>query len=256
MARFFARRLAGFAAVLLALSFIIFSLLDLVPGDPVKILVGTRRLTPEVRAAITAQYGLDKPLLLRYWHWLLRALTGDFGNSVRSATPVTDVLAARVGLTTMLTLMAFVLAICVGVPLGIWAARRAGSWVDRSIIGWSVVGISAPGFALGLVLLYVFGLMLGWFPIFGAGEDFMDSLWHLALPAIALATGIGRRGLWIYLPPPPCRGRTQSGLCDFRTLEGSSFAAYHPHVPACGFLTDHYLSWSDLGDSFWLNGLG
>ena len=97
MARFFARRLAGFAAVLLALSFIIFSLLDLVPGDPVKILVGTRRLTPEVRAAITAQYGLDEPLLLRYWHWLLRALTGDFGNSVRSATPVTDVLAARVG---------------------------------------------------------------------------------------------------------------------------------------------------------------
>ena len=95
MARFFARRLAGFAAVLLALSFIIFSLLDLVPGDPVKILVGTRRLTPEVRAAITSQYGLDEPLLLRYWHWLLRALRGDFGSSVRSATPVTDVLAAR-----------------------------------------------------------------------------------------------------------------------------------------------------------------
>ena len=73
MARFFARRLAGFAAVLLALSFIIFSLLDLVPGDPVKILVGTRRLTPEVRAAITAQYGLDEPLLLRYWHWFERS---------------------------------------------------------------------------------------------------------------------------------------------------------------------------------------
>jgi hypothetical protein len=87
--------------------------------------------------------------------------------------------------------MSFIIAICVGVPLGIWAARRAGSWVDRSIVGWSVVGISAPGFALGLVLLYVFGLMLGWFPIFGQGEGLLDTLWHLALPALALATGIG-----------------------------------------------------------------
>ena len=191
MVRFLARRLAGFAAVLLALSFIIFSLLDMVPGDPVKILVGTRRLTPEVRAAITQKYGLDEPFLIRYWHWLSRALTGDFGDSVRSATPVTDVLAGRVGLTATLTLMSFIIAICVGVPLGIWAARRAGSWVDRSIVGWSVVGISAPGFALGLVLLYVFGLMLGWFPIFGQGEGLLDTLWHLALPALALATGIG-----------------------------------------------------------------
>ena len=145
----------------------------------------------EVRQAVTARYGLDEPLGVRYWHWLTRALTGDFGDSVRSATPVTDVLASRVSLTAWLTIGAFILAVAVGIPLGIAAARRRGSWVDRTIVGWSVVGVSAPGFALGLVLLYVFGLMLGWFPVFGEGTGIVDTLWHLTLPAIALATGIG-----------------------------------------------------------------
>ena len=189
MLRYILRRLAGAAVVLTLLSFLVFSLLYLVPGDPVKILVGTRRLTPEVRQAVTARYGLDEPLVVRYWHWLTRALIGDFGDSVRSATPVTDVLASRVSLTAWLTVGAFILA--VAVPLGIAAARRRGSWVDRTIVGWSVVGVSAPGFALGLVLLYVFGLMLGWFPVFGEGTGLVDTLWHLTLPAIALATGIG-----------------------------------------------------------------
>ena len=192
MLRYILRRLAGAAVVLTLLSFLVFSLLYLVPGDPVKILVGTRRLTPEVRQAVTARYGLDEPLVVRYWHWLTRALTGDFGDSVRSATPVTDLLASRVSLTAWLTIGAFILAVAVGIPLGIVAARRRGSWVDRTIVGWSVVGVSAPGFALGLVLLYVFGLMLGWFPVFGEGTGLVvDTLWHLTLPAIALATGIG-----------------------------------------------------------------
>ena len=191
MLRYILRRLAGAAVVFTLLSFLVFSLLYLVPGDPVKILVGTRRLTPEVRQAVTARYGLDEPLVVRYWHWLTHALTGDFGDSVRSATPVTDVLASRVSLTAWLTIGAFILAVAVGIPLGIAAARRRGSWVDRTIVGWSVVGVSAPGFALGLVLLYVFGLMLGWFPVFGEGTGIVDTLWHLALPSIALATGIG-----------------------------------------------------------------
>ena len=158
MLRYILRRLAGAAVVMLALSFLVFSLLYLVPGDPVKILVGTRRLTPEVRQAVTARYGLDEPLLLRYWHWLTRALTGDFGDSVRSATPVTDVLASRVSLTAWLTIGAFLLAVAVGIPLGILAARRKGTWVDRTIVGWSVVGVSAPGFALGLAIALATGI--------------------------------------------------------------------------------------------------
>ena len=242
MLRYILRRLAGAAVVLTLLSFLVFSLLYLVPGDPVKILVGTRRLTPEVRQAVTARYGLDEPLVVRYWHWLTRAITGDFGDSVRSATPVTDVLASRVSLTAWLTIGAFILAVAVGIPLGIAAARRRGSWVDRTIVGWSVVGVSAPGFALGLVLLYVFGLMLGWFPVFGEGTGLVDTLWHLTLPAIALATGIGAMLVRIT--------RAAVGA----ELTGSAPQAHHGHVRAGSGAADHYLRWSDPGDSLRVHG--
>lgn len=187
--RYLLGRIAGFAAVLAVLSVIVFSLTHMVPGDPVKMLVGTRAVTPGVRAAITAKYHLDEPLWSQYLTWLGRALHGDFGDSVRNSAPVTDILAGRVALTGQLTALAFAIAVAVGVPLGVVAARRAGTGTDRLIVGASVVGVSAPGFALGMVLLYVFALMGGLFPIYGEGSGFADRLWHLALPAVALAVG-------------------------------------------------------------------
>ena len=187
--RYLLGRIAGFAAVLAVLSVIVFSLTHMVPGDPVKMLVGTRAVTPGVRAAITAKYHLDEPLWSQYLTWLGRALHGDFGDSVRNSAPVTDILAGRVALTGQLTALAFAIAVAVGVPLGVVAARRAGTGTDRLIVGASVVGVSAPGFALGMVLLYVFALMGGLFPIYGEGGGFADRLWHLALPAVALAVG-------------------------------------------------------------------
>ncbi|WP_165215712.1 ABC transporter permease [Schaalia sp. ZJ1691] len=188
-ARYVLSRLLQFIGVLLVLSFLIFSLLYLVPGDLVKILVGNRQVTPEVRQAITAQYHLDDPFIVQYVDWLGRALHADFGTSIRSGTPVTQVIGQRLPLTLELTFLAFVIALGVGIPLGLLAARKIDSRVDRAIVGWAVVGISAPGFALGMVLLYVFAVMLGWFPTYGTGGSFLDTLWHLTLPAIALATG-------------------------------------------------------------------
>lgn len=128
-------------------------------------------------------------------------------------------------LTAWLTIGAFILAVAVGIPLGIAAARRQGSWVDRTIVGWSVVGVSAPGFALGLVLLYVFGLMLGWFPVFGEGTGLVDTLWHLTLPAIALATGIGAMLVRI---THGRRRRTEPGLRDLRALARCPAGASRP----------------------------
>lgn len=186
---YLASRIVQFLGVLLVLSFLVFSLLGLVPGDLVKILVGTRRVTPEIRATITEKYRLDDPIPVRYAHWLADAVHGDFGESVRSGTSVASVVGARLPLTLALTLLAFVLALAVGIPLGIASARRIGTALDRQIVIWSVVGVSAPGFALGMLLLYVFAVMLRWFPLYGAGEGLLDSLWHLALPALALAVG-------------------------------------------------------------------
>lgn len=182
-------RVIQFVGVLVTLSVIIFSLLHLVPGDLVKILIGNRPVTDEVRAAITEQYHLNDPLWLQYLSWLGHALTGNFGDSIRTGTPVVDVIGQRLPLTLHLTFFAFILALLSGIPLGIIAARRLHTRVDRTIVGWSIVGISAPGFAVGMLLLYVFAVMLGWFPTYGTGTGFWDELWHLTLPAVALATG-------------------------------------------------------------------
>jgi peptide/nickel transport system permease protein len=188
---FLARRLAAMAGLLLTLSFLVFSLLYLAPGDVTRNLMGNRRVTPEAVAAVRAQFHLDESFLSQYWNWLSSALHGDFGTSIRSGTPVSAILGERFGVTISLTALAFVLAIAAGVPLGVAAALRAGGGLDRTIVGLSVVGVSAPGFAVGLVLLYVFAVMLGWFPAYGVGGSGVDRLWHLTLPAIALALGLG-----------------------------------------------------------------
>ncbi|WP_159806678.1 ABC transporter permease [Cellulomonas citrea] len=184
------RRLVATATLLLALSFLVFSLLYLAPGDVARNLLGARPASPESLAAIREKFGLDQPFLTQYWHWLSGALTGDLGESVRSGSQVTDVLGQRVGLTLQLTVLAFVIALGVGAPAGIRAARRHGSVQDKTIVSLAVVGVAAPGFAVGLVLLYVFAVMLGWFPVYGTGDTPLDRLWHLALPAVALAAGL------------------------------------------------------------------
>lgn len=183
-------RIAQSGIVMLILSFIVFALLHLVPGDIVKTLVGTRRVTDEVRAAITAQYNLDDPFIIQYGKWLMKALTGDFGVSIRSQVPVTDIIVDRLPVTIGLTVISFLMALAIGIPLGIVAARRADSRLDRGIVSVAVVGISAPGFALGMLLIYIFSVMLGWFPVHGIGRTPLDFLWHLILPSLALAVGI------------------------------------------------------------------
>ncbi|WP_242493776.1 ABC transporter permease [Sanguibacter massiliensis] len=191
VARFLLRRLAALTALLVTLSFIVFSLLHVAPGNLVKNLLGPRPATPEAVAAIRERYHLDEPFLAQYAHWLGGVLRGDLGVSARSGTDITTVLGDRVGLTLLLAGLAALLAIGVGVPLGIRAAQRTGSLTDRLITGSAVVGVSAPGFAVGLLLLYVFAVMLSWFPIYGTGEPGLDRLRHLALPAVALALGTG-----------------------------------------------------------------
>ncbi|MBU4337596.1 MAG: ABC transporter permease [Actinobacteria bacterium] len=184
------RRLAATTALLLTLSFLVFSLLYLAPGDVARNLLGTRPVSDEALAAVREKFGLDQPFLVQYWHWLSGALTGDLGDSVRSGSAVSAVLGQRVGLTLQLTVLAFVIALGIGIPAGVRAARRHGSAQDRTIVGLAVIGVAAPGFAVGLLLLYVFAVMLGWFPVYGTGQTPLDRLWHLALPAVALAAGL------------------------------------------------------------------
>jgi peptide/nickel transport system permease protein len=185
------RRTLATLVLLLVLSMLVFGLMYLAPGDVARNLLGTRNVTPDSLAQIRAQYHLDEPLPAQYWRWLSHALTGDFGTSIRTGGPVGSLIRDRFGVTAATAAMAFGLSVLVGVPAGIAAARRRGRGLDRFLVGLAVLGVSAPGFAVGLILLYVFAVGLAWFPIYGTGTGFFDSAWHLVLPAVALALGLG-----------------------------------------------------------------
>lgn len=187
-----ARRLVGLVAVVAVVSMTIFTLLYLAPGSPEQVLLGARPSSPETLEAIRAEHHLDEPFLTQFGIWIGNALQLDFGTSVRTSEPVLDTIEERFALTFQLGTFAFVLAMLVGVPLGMLAAVRRRTAVDRGVVGLSIVAASAPAFATGIALLYVFAVALGWFPVFGQGEGLADRVWHLTLPAVTLAlAGMG-----------------------------------------------------------------
>ena len=173
--------------LLLVISFGIFSLLYLAPGDIVQSLLGARQSSPELIAQLRSQYHLDDPFLTQYWIWLQNALHGDLGHSTVTGLPVTQAIKDHAGVTVFLGLYAFVITTFFGVSLGVAAAVRKRSAADRGIVGFSVIAVSMPAFVTGIVLLYLLAVRVSWFPAFGPGEGFQDRLVHLTLPAVALA---------------------------------------------------------------------
>lgn len=191
LGRLLAVRVLGMLAILLVLSFIVFSMMYLAPGDLVRTLLGNRPVSPEALAAIREQYHLDDPFFVRYLTWLGGVLTGDFGESIRLQVPVVDAVASRLGITLALCGIAFAISLSVSIPLGVASAVHAGRPVDRVGSGLGIVGLSAPTFAVGLLLLYLLAYYVPLFPIYGGGSGGLDTLYHLVLPGITLALGLG-----------------------------------------------------------------
>lgn len=187
---FLVRRFAILAALLLIVSFLVFTLQYISPGSVIDVLLGPLPRTPETIRALRAQYHLDQPFFVQYWLWLKGAVQLHFGTSVQASLPVSDELRARVPVTLFLGLYASALAAMVGVGLGVVSAFRRGSFVDRAINATTIVGLSTPGYVGGVLLLYLFAVVLRWFPTFGKGGGFFDELWHLTLPASALAISV------------------------------------------------------------------
>ena len=182
---FILKRLGNALITLIVLSFIIFSLLFLAPGDPARNLVGVRQATPELLESIRAQFHLDQPFLVQYAHWLDGAVRLDFGTSIRTGQDVITYISPSATITFQLVGLSLVMSIILGLTFGIISAKRKGGIGDRVINIIALVGTSAPGFAVGLLLLYVLAFRLELFPVFGSGT-FM----HLVLPALTLAFGI------------------------------------------------------------------
>ena len=173
------KRLLLALGVAVTVSFISFMLLNL-SGDPAGALAGADA-TPEEIRFIREKYGLDRPILVQYADWLQRAIRGDFGESPYFNQPVKDVIGGRIGVTMTLGVCAFVFAVFMAIPLGVIAAIRPNTWIDRLALTISVLGQAMPNFFFGLILIIVCGVMLRILPISGS------STWkHFIMPAIAL----------------------------------------------------------------------
>jgi peptide/nickel transport system permease protein len=183
-------RLAVAVPLLLAISFGVFALVHLAPGDPVRALLGTRPSDPATLAALRERYHLDDPFIVQYGKWLWQVLQGDLGRSINGNRLVLSAIRERAGVTVFLSLVSTAIVLLVGISLGMAAAYRRGSRLDRALVMFGVFGISSPAFVTGIFLLYLFGVVLGWFPTFGAGRGFVDRFWHLTLPALALALSV------------------------------------------------------------------
>lgn len=193
LARFVLIRLAYTVVVLLGVMIAVFFLIQIVPGDPVRIALGTR-YTPESYAAMRSASGLDKPLLTQLVHYIGNAFTGDLGVSFRNNEPVTTMLLDRLPATVALAVAAIIVALVIAIPFGTWAALREGRLADNTIRVVSQFGISVPDFWMGILLIAVFSTALGWLPSSGygaPGDGFGGWLAHLVLPAITVGAVTG-----------------------------------------------------------------
>jgi peptide/nickel transport system permease protein len=206
------RRIIGAVPVLLGISFLVFFLMHLAPGDPVMLLLGDNA-TPDEVARVRHEWGLDQPLLLQYWQFISRALVGDFGRSLKFGEPVIKLIFERLPATMELALVSLLVAISIAIPIGVYSAIKRGTLIDHAGTGIALIGVSLPNFWLGIMLIYFLGGQWNLLPVAGRIEYgieikpitrlyLLDSLitgnfaafWsvlkHLLMPAITLGTAL------------------------------------------------------------------
>lgn len=196
MIAFVLRRLIQAVIVMVAVAFFAFLLFQYV-GDPVVFLLG-QDAKPEQIRELRAALGLDKPFFVQFWHFLLNAAQGEFGLSLRQGAKVSRLIGERFPATLELSMVAAVLAIVIGIPMGVYTALKRGTFMSQVFMTLSLLGVSLPTFLIGILLILVFAVHLGWFPSFGRGETVQLGWWstgllrsdgwmHIVLPAITLA---------------------------------------------------------------------
>ena len=183
------RRLGATIPVMGVVAIAVFALLHVTPGDPAVIIAGDYATTDDI-ARIRTRLGLDQPFHAQVAIWLGRIVRGDLGTSIFSGLPVSTLIGQRAATTAWLTLFAMLISVGVGVPIGVLAAWRKGSWLDRGVMMFAVSGFSMPTFWLGFILVYVFAVTAGWLPVQGY-QPLAAGLWpflrHLILPSVTLS---------------------------------------------------------------------
>ena len=196
MGAFIFRRLIQAVVVMVSVAFVAFLLFQYV-GDPVVFLLG-QDAKPEQIRQLRADLGLDQPFFVQFWHFLVNAVQGEFGLSLRQGQKVSRLLAERFPATFELSIVAAALALLVGIPMGVYAALKRGSFMSQVFMTVSLLGVSLPTFLIGILLILIFSVLLGWMPSFGRGDTVQLGWWstglltrdgwvHIVLPAITLA---------------------------------------------------------------------
>ena len=189
MLAYIARRLLATIPVMTIVAVLVFSMLRLTPGDPAAIIAGAAATSQDI-IDIRARLGLDRSIVAQFFIWIGHALTGDFGESFFFKKQVADLIVDRIGPTVALATTTIMLSVVIAVPLGVLAAWKQGTWIDRLVMGFSVLGFSVPVFVVGYVLIYVFSIELSWLPVQGyqpLSEGFWGFLQRLVLPSITLS---------------------------------------------------------------------
>ena len=182
------RRIVATIPVMAIVALFVFSLLYIAPGDPAAVIAGDQA-SPEDIEKIRIGLGLDRPFLVRFGEWSWSILQADLGTSMFTGLPVTKLIAQRLEPTLSLMVVTLILAVTIAVPMGVIAAWKAGTWIDRALMAFAVFGFSVPVFVVGYLLAYVFALQLDWFPVQGytpIARGFWPWLENLVLPAVAL----------------------------------------------------------------------
>ena len=206
--------------LLLLLTFLTFSLLKMAPGSPERLLLGTRPSTPANLASIRQEFHLNDSFWSQYWQWLSGVLHLQFGQSISTLAPIRQMLGQAVGVSVELALLGAVVAIIGGLLLGILAAVYQESFFDRSLVVLSIFGVSSPAFVTGIVLILIFAVELNWLPAYGTGTGGMDTVRHLALPAVAL--GLSAMALIVKITRTTMVRELSSDYVTFARARGAS----------------------------------
>ncbi len=188
MLRYVIQRLIGMIVVMFLVVTIVFVIVRVTPGDPAAVMLGPEATETDIME-LRARLGLDQPLIVQYIYYIGQLLKGDLGQSIFLNQPVLTALGDRAEPTFFLTLFSIIIACAIALPIGIYAAYRRGSFIDQAATTLAMLAASIPSFWLGLILMQIFAVRYGWFPVSGYGgpdAGFLDRMWHLSLPAFAL----------------------------------------------------------------------
>ena len=265
MVRFVLQRILAAIPLLLFMSFVVFSFIHLAPGRPETLLTGGRPVDEATLAALRLRYHLDQPFLVQYFDWLRGVLHGDFGESFAYKDTVSSVVGGRILPTLELAAFATIIVLGAGIPVGVLAAVRRNSAVDGVLSLGALVLASAASYVSGILLIIVFATWLDWFPVFGLGTTGVDRLYHLTLPALALAGSltalvmrVTRASMSDVLTSEHIETARSRGFSEWRVIGKHALrSALVPVLTVGGLAAGYLISGAVLVEyTFGLNGLG